>query len=146
MFPVGPRGIRCALIFLLGCRLLCAEVTVHGRVVDEANAPVAGAVIALRSGDGQASPAAVEASSDPTGAFRAVLPQPGSYRVTISQPDFFRLVDRPVEIHDGPNELVLVLNHIRNTSESIDVRSSPEPIDIEQTDLERRLSGKQIFE
>ena len=146
MFFVGPRSIQCAGIFLLGGRLLCAEVTVHGRVVDESNAPVPGAVITLRYGEGPAAPAAVEVTSDPTGAFRTVLPQAGNYRVTISQPDFFRLVDRPIEIREGPNELLLALNHIRNTSESIDVRSSPAPIDIEQTDLERRLSGKQIFE
>ena len=147
MFSVGARGFQCAVLCFLGARWLAAEVTLRGRVVDEASVPVPGAVILFRAA-GQPSPSgpAIESTADPTGAFRAILPQPGSYLVTVSQPDFFRLVDRPVDIREGANEIVLSLNHIRNTSDSVDVRSSPSPIDIEQTDSERRLSGKEIFD
>src|SRR5713101_4641474 len=147
MFSVGARGFQCAALCLLGARLLAAEATVRGRVVDEASAPVPGAVILLQPA-GQPSPSspAIQSTADPTGAFRAILPQPGSYLITVSQPDFFRLVDRPVDVREGANEILLSLNHIRNTSESIDVRSSPAPIDIDQTDSERRLSGKEIFD
>jgi hypothetical protein len=74
------------------------------------------------------------------------LPQPGAYLVTVSQPGFFRLVDRPVELLEVANEIVLTLNHIRNTSESVDVKSSPAPIDIDQTDSEQKLTGKEIFD
>jgi hypothetical protein len=147
MFSVGARGFQCALFCFLGARLCAAEITLRGRVVDEASAPVPGAVISLRPvGEPSPSSPAIQSTADPTGVFRAILPQPGNYLLTVSQPDFFRLVDRPVDILEGANEIVLSLNHIRNTSESIDVRSSPSPIDIDQTDSERRLSGKEIFD
>ena len=93
MFSVGARGTQCAVFCFLGARLFAAEVTLRGRVVDEANAPVPGAVILLRAA-GQPSPSglAIQSTAEPTGAFRVTLPQPGSYLITVSQPDFFRLV------------------------------------------------------
>src|ERR1700724_1036291 len=128
MFFVGARGFQCAVLCFLGARLCAAEVTLRGRVVDEANAPVAGATISLRlAGQSQTSSPATQATADPTGAFHVSLAQPGSYLVTASQPDFFRLVDHPVELREGLNEILLSLNHTRNTTESIDVRSSPSP-------------------
>ena len=126
MFFVEARGIQCAVFCFVAARLLTAEVALRGRVVDEASAPVSGAAISLRlSSEPPSSRPAIQATADPTGAFRATLPQAGSYLLTVSQPDFFRLVDRPVDLREGPNEILLTLNHIRNTSESIDVRSSP---------------------
>src|SRR5260370_2805083 len=59
---------------------------------------------------------------------------------------FFTLKDRPAEIHDGSNEITLVMNHVRNTSESVHVSASPSPIDLEQTNSERLLGGPQILE
>src|SRR5215472_19197918 len=147
MLSVGARGFRCAVFCFFGVHLMAAEVTLRGRVVDEASAPVPGTVISLRlAGQSQTSRPEVEITSDPTGAFRANVSQPGSYLITASQTDFFRLVDRPVDIREGVNEIVLTLNHIRNTAESVDVKSSPDPIDIEQTDSERKLTGKEIFD
>src|SRR5579864_3794739 len=148
MFFVGSRGFQCAVLCSFLCtRLFAAEVTLRGRVLDEASAPVSGAVISLRPSSQPASPGlAIQITAEPTGAFHASLPQPGAYLVTVVQPDFFSLTNRPVELHEGANEIVLTLNHVRNTSESIDVRSSPSPIDIEQTDSEHKLSGKEIFD
>ena len=146
MFRWRARVFQCAIFCLAAVPLFSAEVKLRGRVVDEANAPVPGAVISVRPAGGPPSNLAIKADADPTGQFQAILPQPGPYLITVSQTDFFRLVDRPVDASEGSNEIVLVLNHVRNTSESVDVKSSPSPIDVDQTDYERRLSGKEIFD
>ena len=106
MFSVGARGFQCAVFCFLSARLCAAEVTLRGRVVDEASAPVPGAVILLRPA-GQTSPfsPAIQSTADPTGVFRVTLPQPGDYLVTVSQPDFFRLVDRPVDIRNRDHDV-----------------------------------------
>src|ERR1700688_866992 len=147
MFFVEGRALRCAMFGFLGIRLLAADATLRGRVVDEASAPVSGAEISIRLADpSQASTPAIQATADPTGAFQVTLPQPDSYLVTVAQTDFFPLTNRPLDIREGPNEVLLTLNHVRNTSESVDVKSAPAPIDVDQTDSERRLSGKEIFD
>ena len=148
MFFADGRAPRCAvLLCFLGIRLFAADVTLRGRVVDEASAPVSGAEVSLRlPGQSPASSPPIRATADPTGAFQATLPQPGSYLITVAQTDFFPLTDRPLDIQEGPNEILLTLNHVRNTSESVDVKSAPSPIDVDQTDSERRLSGKEIFD
>lgn len=140
---MNPRVFQSAVLVLATIRWCAGEVTLSGRVVDENNVPVAGSAVTLKlAGQSQS----LEAVADPTGAFRAQLPQPGSYLITAEHAGFFTLKDRPADIHEGSNEIVLALNHVRNTSESVDVRASPSPIDIEQTESERQLSGLQIFE
>jgi hypothetical protein len=122
-------------------------VNVHGRVVDEANAPVPEAVMSIRPSGRPSEPATpVQITADPTGEFHATLPQPGSYLFTASHTDFFPLVEYQVNVTQGMNEIVLTLNHIRNTSETVDVKSSPSPIDLEQTNSEQHLSGTEIFD
>ena len=148
MFFAGARGIRCAALACVAVRLFAAEVTLRGRVVDEASAPVPGSTITVRMAvpSQGAGSAILTTTADPTGTFHVTLPDPGVYLITVSQADFFRLVDSPVEVAAGSHEILLTLNHIRNTSDSVDVRSSPSPIDIDQTDSERKLSGKEIFD
>lgn len=147
MFPVDGRAARFALLCFFSVRLFAAEATLRGRVVDEASAPVSGAVLTFRlSGQSQTPSPPIQTTADPTGEFQVALPQPGSYLITVAQTDFFPLTDRPLDIQEGPNEILLTLNHVRNTSESVDVKSSPSPIDVDQTDSERRLSGKEIFD
>jgi hypothetical protein len=116
--------------------LCAADVTLAGRVVDEDNVPVAGAAVSLRLAEPASNPASVQVVADPTGAFRTTLSGPGNYLVTVTHVDFFTLRDRAAESHEGDNEIVLALNHIRNTSQAVSVSASS-PIDIEQTDSER---------
>jgi len=130
---------------LFAAQVCPGQVTISGRVVDENNVPLAAAEVTLKRA-GPAPNTRVTLTTDPTGTFHAAPQQPGAYLVSVEHVDFFSLVDRPVDLHDGANEMVLTMNHVRNTSESVDVRAQPSPIDIEQTDGERRLSGPQIFE
>jgi hypothetical protein len=137
-----------AVVLILAILPLCAaDVTLVGRVVDEDNVPVAGAAVSMRlAGEPASNPASIQLAADPTGAFRTTLSGPGNYLVTVTHVDFFTLRDRAAEIHEGDNEIVLALNHIRNTSQAVSVSASPSPIDIEQTDSERHLTGPQILE
>ncbi len=88
----------------------------------------------------------VQLVADPTGVFRADLPAAGAYVISATHPDFFPLLDRPAELRDGANEITLALNHVHNTSESVNVSGAPAPVDVEQTGSDRPLSGRQMFE
>ena len=88
----------------------------------------------------------MQAETDVDGAFQLTLPESGSYLITVSKQDFFPLSDRPVDIAASPAEIVLVLNHVRNTSEAVKVSASPSPVDVDETEGKRTLSGTQIFE
>jgi len=138
---------RYAVIVLFTLRLCAAEVILNGRVEDEDSAPVGAAELSIRP-TGQASTALqpLQAETDVSGTFRLIAPEPGSYLVTVTKAGFFPVTDRPADLKEGSNELVLTLNHIRNTSQSVNVSSAPSPIDVEQTEGKRTLSGPQIFE
>ncbi|HYL37080.1 MAG TPA: TonB-dependent receptor [Bryobacteraceae bacterium] len=133
------------LLLLVVVRASAAEVTLNGRVVDENNAPVPGAAVSLRTAAPPNAPG-LQVMADQTGAFRTVLPAAGAYLVTVTHVDFFALQDRRIDLREGANEIVLTLNHVHNTSESVNVSASPSPIDIEQTDSERHLTGLEMFE
>jgi carboxypeptidase family protein len=136
-----------AFVAVLSLSLRAADSTLIGKVMDENNAPVAGAVVSIRpAGEPLLSMQNRQAIADPTGAFRMQLSGAGPYLVTVTHVDFFTLRDRPVELHERANELLLTLNHVRNTSESVNVSTSTSPLDVEQTNSERRLTGNQIFE
>jgi hypothetical protein len=131
-YPVYP-----SVMLLLAFCASAAEISVRGRVVDEDNAPVPSAHVSLQN-----NPQLLIA--DPTGAFTIRLPQAGTYHFAAEQVGFFPLKDRPVDLLDAEQEIVLVLNHVRNTSGSVNVTGAPSPVDIEQTSSEQNLSGRQI--
>ena len=140
------QWFQSAVVVCFALRLCAAEVTLRGRVEDESNAPVAGAAVSVRPSVQPAlSSQSISAETDPTGAFRLTLPEPGSYLITVSKLGFFALMDRPADLREGSNESLLTLSHIRNTSESVNVSASESRIDIEQTDSERQLIGPQIL-
>ncbi len=140
---MGIRFFQSAAIFLATVPLWAGDATLAGRVVDENNAPVGGAIVLLRPVQGQAG---IQAVADPTGQFRITVPRAGTYLLSATHADFFALVDRRAELREGSNEIDLVLNHVHNTSESVRVSGTPAPIDLEQTSSERHLGGNQIFE
>ena len=140
---MGSCICRFVVPFLLAVRFCSAQVIVTGHVLDENNAPVAGATVLFHLSTEPPGPAI---QTDPIGAFRLELTRPGAYYATVTHAGFFSLRERPAELREGSNEMVFELAHVRNTSESVDVRASPNPIDIEQTDSQRTLGGPQIFE
>lgn len=128
-------------------RLQAEHVELSGRVLDENNTAVQGARVSVRPS--RADPASAvkqEAVSGPTGEFTVQLPSTGEYLVSAENAGYFSLRDLSIQVEDRPGELQLVLNHVRQTSESVNVTGAPSPVDLEQTSSERRLSGLQIVE
>lgn len=124
----------------LAVNALRAQVTLSGRVVDDNEAPIAGARVWAHQGQ----QAAVEAYTGPAGAFQLFLPEPGEYLVSVENVGFFRLEDRVVRLDKGGAEVTLVLNPQREVFQSVQVGDSPSPIDPASTNLEQRLSGTEV--
>jgi len=87
----------------------------------------------------------VEATADPTGAFSARLPVSGAYRVDAKREGYFPLKGLSIETGEGSTEVRLVLNHLRELFESVDVASSVSPIDLDKTSSETSLNNLQIM-
>jgi outer membrane receptor protein involved in Fe transport len=119
--------------------LHAAASGIAGRVVDENNNGVADAQVTLRTGA-----APFRASTDPIGAFQLEVP-PGDYTVSAEHEGYFPLSPRTVHLAEGPQELHLVLNHLREVFQSVNVAAAPTPLDIEQTSHEETLTNLNIL-
>ena len=136
-------GVWPALAFcFVAFPLRAAGITVTGRVIDENEAAVDGALVTVSSA--AVSPA--HTVSDPTGRFILRIPSAGDYQFNAECAGFFPLKGFSVQVREGGPEVHLVLNHAKEILQSVDVTSSPSPIDVEKTDSERRLSGIQIVD
>jgi outer membrane receptor protein involved in Fe transport len=131
-------------IFLAASQAQVA-VDLTGRVTDENNAPVARALLSLRSETTGDEPVRLETVSDANGTFRLQLPAPGEYVVSAEREGYFRLEDRPVRFEGGSNELSLVLNHLREVFESVEVTASPPMLDHDRTTAGETLTGVEIL-
>ena len=120
-----------------------AQISVTGRVIDENEAAVSGAQITVSSAGESV---VLHAVSDATGRFTVQVPSTGDYQFSAECAGFFPLKSFGVQVREGAGEVHLVLNHAKEILQSVDVTSSPSPVDIEQTDSERRLSGIQILD
>ncbi len=134
-------ALRAAAMLALTAGTLCSQVLVTGRVVDENGAAVAGARLELTGGPGAERQAAV---SDARGRFRVEVAHPGSYVLRGEREGFFLLANARVEIDADSSDLNVVLNHIQELTESIDVVYSPTAIDVAQTTDQRRLNHVEV--
>jgi hypothetical protein len=123
-----------------------SEVRLSGRVVDENNAAVPGAQVWIIPSTLGAQSQRLQAIADPGGKFTFLLQAPGDYLLSAERENYFRLRDRPVRLLEGPNEITLVLNPVREVFERLDVAYSPPRIDFDKTTPERQLTGTQILE
>ena len=90
-----------AISALITFPLCAAEVTLHGRVVDENDAPVRAARVNVRPAAAAATPASTnswEAQTDPTGAFTLTFPGPGDFLVSVEREGYYALKDRNVHV------------------------------------------------
>ena len=124
------------LLFLAAHPLAAFELRLSGRVVDENDAPVAGARITVR-------PTGQQALSDPTGAFHITLPSPGDYLVNVQREGYYELKDHAVQVQ-ASQEVMLVVNTVREVFQTVNVNEQPSPVDLAQTRHEERLSGTEI--
>jgi hypothetical protein len=125
---------------VVACAALHAQALVAGRVVDETGAGVGGARIELL--DSGASP--VTASSDQAGNFNLTLPRPGEYAIRAGRLGFFVYQGGAERFTAGPNQLTIVLNHLQEYSERVDVTYSPPAIDPQQTSDRKELDNAEI--
>jgi len=126
-------------VFLVSVLPLCAaDVPLRGRVVDENDAPVPSARVhahlAANSWDAQ---------TDPTGAFTLTLPAPGDFLVSIAREGYYALKDRTVHV-EGPQEITLVINSVREVFQSENVHEETSPVDVGQAQSQERLSGTEV--
>lgn len=141
-------GVTIALIFgtLVLVLPLRAAVTIRGRVVDENNVAVAGARVWGRApSEGVGTPEEAFGSSGLTGLFTFTLPSPGLYLFSVEAIGYFPLRDRAVRVDESLGELHLVLNHQREVFESVKVRASASPVDLDKTSSQQSLKGLEIL-
>ena len=143
--PVRKSLYRLALLAAMLPHMAIAQVALSGRILDENNVAVQGAALTLRpqAPAHEAFPRHIR--SDPTGAFAFLIPKPGQYFLRAEHEGFFLLENLPVELKEGENEITVVLNHLREVYESVDVAYSPPAIDFEQTATEQAVSGNDIL-
>lgn len=129
---------------LLWCALpslLCAQIAITGRVVDETGAAVDGARVELRDAAG----AATAASSDRAGNFRLLLPAAGEYTIRAERLGFFLYQGKPRQFEPGGGDLTVVMNHLQEFADHIDVVYSPPAIDPAQPSDRKELDNAEIM-
>jgi carboxypeptidase family protein len=126
-------------LVLMAIPAYAAESLLTGRVADENNTAIAEARVALTAGA-----VTVRATTDPTGAFHLRLPE-GRYSVAAEGAGYFPLRERTIEFAAGPQELNLVLNHLREVFQSVKVEGSSQPLDIDQTGSRKSLTGLNVL-
>ena len=140
-----PRGIpyRRAVVLLAAAALYArGQVGVTGKVLDENGVVVAGArVQAHPPGGGQT----VTATSDKAGVFTLELEKPGEYRIDAYREGFFRLTGSAAAFHEGENHLTVILNHLQEFAESVDVVYSPPAIDLAEPAEHKELNNVEIL-
>ncbi len=132
---------RLLLLLLLGQAGVWAEVSISGRVVDETDAAIAGALVEVSTAEGVA---VATASSDLAGNFQLTLPAPGAYEVRARRLGFY-LYQGHAQRFEKSGELTITLNHLQEFSEKVDVVYSPPAIDPAQPSDHRELDNAEIL-
>jgi hypothetical protein len=132
--------MRFLLTLLVGTlpSLLDAQVAITGRVVDETGAGVDGARVELKAGS-----TATAVSSDRAGNFRVTVTAPGEYAVKAERLGFYVYQGKPQQFAAG-SDLTIVLNHVQEFADQIDVTYSPPAIDPAQPAARQELDNKEI--
>jgi hypothetical protein len=120
---------------------LPGQVAVSGRVVDENGAAIAGARVEVRPAEGGSVTAA---SSDRAGNFSMNLPDAGDYAIKAERLGFYLYQSRAQPLAEGVHEITIVLNHLQEFSERIDVTASPPAIDPAQPAERKELDNTEI--
>ena len=136
------RPIALSLLALaLSCICARAQVAVAGRAVDEHGAGVAGARVEILPAGGGA---AAAASSDVAGNFSINLPAAGEYEIRAERKGFYVFHLQRQRFEATGHQLIIILNHEQEFSESIDVVASPPAIDPQQPSDRKELDNTEI--
>jgi hypothetical protein len=121
--------------------LLSAQIAITGKVVDETGAAIEGARVELRAAGGPP----VSASSDRAGSFKVTLPADGEIAIRAERLGFYLYQGKPRRFEPGPGELTIVMNHLQEFSDHIDVVYSPPAIDPAQPSDKKELDNTEIL-
>ena len=127
--------------FLVVFPLGAAGITITGRVVDENNAPVDAAHVAVRANN--AAGATLETRTDPNGGFHFDLPGADDYLFSVERQGYYALKDHALRI-GAPQEITLVINTVREVFQSENVNAATSPVDISQTLTQEHLTGTEV--
>ncbi len=133
----------------LGClcfHMAYGQVTLTGRVTDENQAAVAGAIVSVAPTRAGTEIQAARGLSGPTGEFRLQLTRTGQYSVSVEREGYFRIEKRPVEVQADQDELSLMLVRVKELVETVDVKASLPGIDFDRTSTTTTLTGTEIID
>ncbi|HKW32906.1 MAG TPA: carboxypeptidase regulatory-like domain-containing protein [Candidatus Acidoferrum sp.] len=116
---------------LAGCR---------GIVLDENGVPVAAAEVRLEDSAGHT----YRAETDLAGRFIIDNLSPRDYKAEVRKKGFFVLSGQTVSLHEGNNEVSLVLNHEQEVREKVQVTAPSNQIDTQDTTQRSTLSAQEI--
>lgn len=128
-----------------------AETRLSGRITDENNAPISGARVTFTRhvADGQSGAEVQHALSDPTGSFVFEIWWPGDYTVVVEKTGYFRLESQFAKarlLETNPaNEIHLILNRLRDVSESVNVSASRTGIEMDHTAAAQEVNGMELL-
>ncbi len=134
-----------AVCALMTIPVRAADITLHGRVVDENDAPVRDARVTARPA-GVSTVAGAnswQAQTDPDGAFTLTFPTPGDYLVSVEREGYYALKDRMVHA-EGAEELTFAINTVREVFQSENVNAATSPVDVGQAQNEEHLTGTEV--
>jgi hypothetical protein len=132
-----------ASVGLLGAAAAAeAQVRVTGRTMSDTSAPVAAAVVVVRT------PASddivARATSDAAGAFVVEIAATGAYRVSVERQGFYAIEHQEMTLAPD-SDVVLTLFPVREHLESLDVTSRGDPASLSQPSAEQALSGAEAM-
>jgi hypothetical protein len=123
------------------------QIRLTGRVSNETNVPVAGARITAESVSLTSS---FSATSDPTGVFELMLPEPGAYSLKVDREGYYIHSEPPMMLPagagDAPTEVHVVLQTIHEIRSSVDVTDQPGMVDMDRTSPQTTLSSRTLFD
>jgi hypothetical protein len=147
-FPASAfRGaVACRLVVLLialAAHAPTAPVPISGHVLDDNNAPVAGAVVTLTRCDD--STIRLTTASDPTGAFNVVVSTSADYDLRAEREGHF-IVDQRVKVADTATELTITLPRRQAVMQSVDAQYSPAAVDPDRTFMQTLVTGTELLD
>ncbi|HEX8837890.1 MAG TPA: carboxypeptidase regulatory-like domain-containing protein [Candidatus Acidoferrum sp.] len=112
----------------------------QGIVLDENGVPVAAAQVSLEDSAGQS----YRAETDLAGRFVIHNLSSGDYKAEVRKKGFFVLSGQAISLNAGSNDVSLVLNHVQEVREKVQVTAPSNQIDTQDTTQRSTLSAQEI--
>jgi len=118
-----------------------AAQVLTGKVIDETGVAVAGVKVSLTGNSLKAPLATV---SDDAGRFLMAQPPPGLYGLKAEKPGYYATVSRNLEIKEGAASLEVIINHMQEFEETVNVVYSAPVVDRKEASAATSLTAEEI--